>query len=100
MVVEVTNPANKPMHYGDQPVITAIAAPEKLPSRIIYSGFEARKQYEQMEADIYDGVKKAKKIEKHKFPSVLKWALGIAGIASAVIFRKNIAKFFKKIFKF
>ena len=99
MKVEVSNPANKAMHYGDEPVVTLVNAPAKLPSRVIYSGIEARKQYEQMEADIYDGVRKAKKIEKHKFPDVLKWTLGIAGAAFAIIFRKNLTKFVKKLFK-
>lgn len=99
MKVEVSNPANSSMHYGDSPVISSVNAPEKLPSRIIYSGIEARKQFEQMEVDIYNGVRKAKPIEKHKFPNVLKWALGIAGVASAVIFRKDLTKFFRKILK-
>ncbi len=99
MVEEVTNPANKPMHYGDKPVITTVQAPNTLPKRVIYSGIEARRQYEQMEHDIYDGIRKSKKLEKKKFPAVLKWLFGGIAITAGIFFRKNITKFVKNIFK-
>jgi len=103
MEVEVKNPLNKVMHNGDAPVVTTIQAPQTLPSRILYSGYDARMQYEQLEKDIYDGIKKAKKRDYHKFPTVLKILLGVGALASCVIFRKNIVSsvknFFKTLFK-
>jgi len=103
MEVEVNNPVNKIMHNGDSPVVTRIQAPQTLPSQILYSGYDARIQYEQLEKDVYDGIKKAKKKDPHKFPTILKILLGAGVITSAVVFRKNILKFctnfVKTIFK-
>lgn len=99
MEAEVTNPANKHMHYGYTPVITVVQAPDKLPSRIIYSGIEGRKQFARLENDMYDGIKHAKPMEKHKFPAVLKWFFVLTAAASALIFKKDIVKFFKKTIK-
>ena len=99
MVVEVSNPANKHMHYGDKAVVGVIDCPENLPNKIIYSGIEANKQYNQMERDIYEGIKKAPTMETYKFPLVLKLLLGIGTIATGIIFRKDIWKFLKKFIK-
>ncbi len=100
MVEQVENPANKQMSYGqNRTPVGILAVPGKLPKKIIYSGTEAQRQYNQMQYDLYIGEKTAKKKEKHKFPTVLKILLGASGITSIIIFRKDICKIIKNFFK-
>lgn len=100
MVEQVDNPVNKNMSYSQSRTPAGILnVPQSLPKKVIYSGTEAQKQYNEMQRDLYIGEKNAKEKEKHKFPKVLKILLGITGITSLILFRKNIGKMLKKLFK-
>ena len=93
MVVEqIENPANKHMHYGDKPPIGVVNAPNKLPKKVLYSNAEAERIYNQMQYDIYQS-------QKRKFPMVLKIILGTLTICGGIIFRKDLGKLIKKVFK-
>ena len=99
MVVQVDNPANKHMHNGDLPVVKIISAPGFLPKRYLYSDYEAQKRYNQMQMDIYETQKNTKSPDRHKFPTVLKILLAAGTVAFGFIFRKDLAKFVKNLFK-
>lgn len=101
MVVEqIDNPANKHMHYGDKPPIGVISAPDKLPKRVLYSNAQAERMYNEMQYDLYQSEKHTKPPKKGRFPTILKIIIGAAGVTLGVIFRKDITKYLKKIFKF
>ncbi|MBQ8458943.1 hypothetical protein IJ541_02445 [bacterium] len=99
MVVEVVNPQNSSMHYGDKPAVRVINAPDQLPKRVLYTNAEADKIYHEIQYDIYDKARHTKRPPKGKFPTVLKILGGIIAVGAAIVFRKNIASFCKKIFK-
>lgn len=100
MVVEqIDNPANKHMHYGDKPPIGVINAPNKLPQKVVYSNAQANKIYNQMQYDLYQSEKYAKPPKKGKFPTILKILIGTVGITLGYIFRKDLGKLLKKVFK-
>lgn len=100
MVVEqIENPANKHMHYGDKPPIGVVNAPNKLPKKVLYSNAEAERIYNQMQYDIYQSQKHTKPPKKGKFPMVLKIILGTLAICGGIIFRKDLGKLIKKVFK-
>ncbi|MDE6139239.1 MAG: hypothetical protein K2F57_07190 [Candidatus Gastranaerophilales bacterium] len=97
MVVEIENPANKNMHYGDKLPVGVISAPERLPKRTLYSNYEAEKSYNQLQYDIYQSQKHTKPPKKGKFPTVLKILLGTITAGCAIIFKKDIFRFIKNI---
>lgn len=99
MVEQVDNPANYHMHYGTNPPVGTIGAPDKLPKKVLYSPREAKRVYEQMQCDIYQKAVHTKKPDKRKFPTVLKIILGTITAASILIFRKDIVKFCKNFSK-
>lgn len=94
--LQVDNPANKQMHYG-QTSVGILTPPDKLPKVQVYSGIDAQNQYNQMQQDLYVSEKKAHKLEKKGFPKILK-ILG-AGITAIVLFkcRKDIFAGIKKL---
>ena len=96
--LQIDNPANKHMHYDTRTPVGVITPPDKLPSVVVYSTIEGEKIFNQMEHDLYVGRKNAKKLNTYKFPQVLKIFGGIALAAGAIIFRKDIGKFLKKLF--
>lgn len=95
MVVEIENPANKNMHYGDKVPVGVINAPDRLPKKFIYSNYDAEKRYNELQYDIYQTQKHTKPPKKGKFPTVLKIILGTVAVACAVIFKKDILKYIK-----
>ena len=99
MVVQVENPANKHMHNGDTPVVKTINAPGFLPKRYLYSDYEAQKRYNAMQLDIYETQKHTKAPDRRKFPTVLKIIIAAGTVALGVIFRKDLAKIIKGLFK-
>lgn len=98
MVVEVTNPQNQHMHYGDKPAVGVIDAAEKLPNRILYTNAEANKIYNELQYDIYQTAKHTKKPSKGKFPTILKILGGVLVVGTAIVFRKKIVSGCKMIF--
>lgn len=95
MVVEIDNPANKNMHYGDKLPVGIITAPDRLPKRVLYSNYDAERRYNELQYDIYQDQKHTKPPKKGNIPTVLKIILGTAIAGCAVIFRKDILKFIK-----
>lgn len=98
MVEQVENPANKLMHYGTSNV-GVIKPPDRLPRVVVYSPFEAEKEYNKMQFDLYQSEKKTKKYEKHKFPMILKIIGGIIVASALFVCRKEILKPIKALFK-
>lgn len=99
MVVQVDNPANKQMHYGTKPPVGTISAPDRLPSKIIYSEKDALDLYNKIQTELYYDEQRAKAKSKRKFPLVLKILFGMTGAASLIIFRKDLGKFLKGLVK-
>lgn len=97
MVEQIDNPANKIMHYGN-PNVGILNPPDKFPVVQVYSYKEGEKIYNQMQYDIYQKQQKAKPPEKN-FPTILKIGFFGIGISSLVLFRKDITKFVKNLFK-
>lgn len=96
MEVEVSNPANMPMHYGDKPAVGVISAPDALPNRILYTNTGANKVYNDIQYDIYQTQKEhGRLIKKSQRKKSLLILFGIAAIALAFVFRKNITAFGK-----
>ena len=99
MVVEVANPLNQKMHNGDKPVVGVIPASDALPNRVLYTNANANRVYNDIQYDIYQGVKNASPPKKGGFPPVLKILAAAVLLGTAIIFRKNIWKFCKNIFR-
>ncbi len=98
MVEQIDNPANKIMHYGSTNV-GVLYPPDKLPKVQVYSYKEGEQIYNQMQYDLYQTQKQAKAPEKHKFPTILKIGFTSIALCSAIIFKKDISKFIKNLFK-
>lgn len=98
MVEQIDNPANKSMHYGSSNV-GILNPPNKLPQVVLYSPKQANYEYNQMQYDIYQKQKQAKPPNPHKFPTILKIVGGLAATAGILIFKKDIMKFIKGLFK-
>ena len=101
MEVEVTNPANSPMHYGDYPVVGIIKPPDALPNRILYTNAEANRVYNDIQYDIYQTQKEHDRIIKKpkNWSTFFKIVVGAALATLAIVYRKNIAQFFKSAFQ-
>lgn len=98
MVVQIDNPANKSMHYGDEVFVKNLKMPDKLPSKTLYSDREAEQRFNQIQADIFEKQKHAKPKEVTKFPMILKILL-LGSSALALLFKgKSIFKGLKNIF--
>ena len=97
MVVEVTNPANNGMHYGDKPAVSVIPVPDKLPNRILYTNVEANRIYNDLQYDIYQTQKEHDRIIKK--PKSWKTWLTIFAAATlvtlGVVYRKNLVSLLK-----
>lgn len=100
MVVEVSNPANSNMHYGDKPAVGVISAPDKLPNRVLYTNVQANREYNEIQYDIYKTQKEHDRMIK-KPKSKKSWfvIIGAAAlITTAVIFRKKIGTVCSSVF--
>ena len=97
MVVQIDNPANKSMHYGDQVFAKDLTMPDKLPTKTLYSDREAEQRYNQIQADIFQKQKKAKPKEIIKFPMILKILLGVGGTLAVLFKGKTIFKWVKDV---
>lgn len=99
MVEQIDNPANKTMHYGSTNV-GILTPPNKLPTVELYSAKKANQEYNQMQRDLFVNQQKAKPPhDRKKFPTILKLIGGVTVISSIVLFKKQIFKFIKNIFK-
>lgn len=99
MVVQIDNPANRQMHNGDFPVVKDLNAVGYLPKKQLYTDYEAQKNFNQIQMDIYETQKHTKVKSRQKFPAVLKITLSALAVTLGVIFRKDLTKFVKKLFK-
>ena len=98
MVVEMANSLNRHMHNGDKPVVGVIAAPDALPNRVLYTNTNANRVYNDLQYEIYQDEKHASPPKKSALPPVLVLVLGLAGIGTAIVFRKKIYAFCKGAF--
>lgn len=98
MVVELANPLNQHMHYGDKPVAGVISASDSLPNRVMYTNTNANRVYNDIQYEIYQNSKNAPPPKKGGFPPVLKILAGAIALCTAVIFRKKIWMFCKSCF--
>ncbi|MBP3821767.1 hypothetical protein J6G99_09025 [bacterium] len=84
--VEVFNPANKAMHYGDYKV-GVLNPPNKIPQISTLSSYkESQEKYNRIQQDLYISQKKAKPMEKRGFPLILK-------IMGAILIIAGVLKF-------
>lgn len=100
MVVEVFNPANNNMHYGDKPSVGLISAPDKLPNRVLYTNAQANREYNDIQYDIYQTQKEHDRMIK-KPKSKKAWIgiiVGVALLTTAIIFRKKISSAATSVF--
>lgn len=98
MVEQIDNPANKSMHYG-RANVGILTPPDRLPKIVLYSSQQANKEYNQMLNDIYEKQKDAKAPNQHKIPTVLKIIGGTSAIFGILVFKKDLAKIIKGLFK-
>lgn len=99
MVVEIENPANKSMKYGERILVKSIDVPDRLPQKVLYSPQEANRIYNEIENDIYEGQKRAKPYQKTKFPTVLKIIGGAIGLSVIILKGKTFLTSLKRLFK-
>lgn len=99
MVGMINNPQNSNMHNGDTPLVKTLVEPQKVKMPPVYTNQEANNQFNALEHDVYQGIKHSPKIKRGGFPTILKILLGTGGLAAAIIFRKDLTHFAKKIFK-
>ena len=98
--VQVENPLNKPMHYGNQrPEVGVVQDPGRLPAKNLYSGYEQSQIYNALTQDLYTSQKKTK-ARSRKTPKIIKIALWLLGarILYAVA-KPPVAKVLRKIFR-
>lgn len=92
MTMSVNNGVNNPMKNTDFN-IGVIVPPDKHQKPVLYSEAEARKQFNQMNSDIYGKRKVCSFEETKKTPFLIKWGAITAAVAAAGIW---IFKHFKK----
>lgn len=98
MVEQIDNPANKSMHYG-RTNVGILNPPNKLPNVVLFSPQQANYEYDQMQYDIYQKQKHAKPPTPQEFPTILKIIGGMAAAGGILIFKKDIIKYLKGLFK-
>lgn len=99
MVVQIDNPANRQMHNGDLPVVKNLEAVGYLPKRQLYSDYEAQKNFNQVQMDIYETQRRTKAPDRRKFPTILKILIPTTVVALGILFRKDLTKLVKNLFK-
>lgn len=92
----IENPANKSMHYGNDPIVGIIPSVQKAPSKKLYTYSEGEKLYNDIGHDIWVESNKAKP-KKKGIPLIIKISAGILALG-AIIFGgvKGIKGIFKK----
>ena len=81
----VENPANKPMHYGEKPLVGVIDFPD-IPNRRPYNYFETQAMYDNFTRDMQVKVQHANPDKfKKGIPKIIKIALGALLAAPLVI---------------
>ena len=92
----VENPANKTMHYGDNPIVGILNLPEKTPAKKLYSYFDGQKLYNVLQQDIWVQSNKANPKEKG-VPTIIKIiTAGITAAALLLFGAKGIKNLFAK----
>ena len=97
--LQADNSTNKHMHYDKPLDVGILNPPSRLPKVVVYSKADADYRYRNMQCDIYESYKKATEPPKKGFPTILKIAGGILTAVGAIVFRKDISKYLKKLFK-
>lgn len=97
--LQTDNSVNKHMHYEKPLNVGILNPPDRLPKVVVYSKADADYRYKVMQNDIYESYKQASEPPKKGFPTILKIAGGLIITAGAIIFRKDISKFIKKLFR-
>ena len=73
----VENQLNRPMHYGDKPIVGAIDFPDRLPVRRPYDYFEAQEMYDRFYRDMQVKEQHANpQTFKKGVPKIIKIAVG------------------------
>ena len=99
--LQVENPLNKPMHYGNERPLVNEVVPvvNYLPSVNLYSGLECNERYNQMQQDLYVSQKVAAP-KKKGLPKILKiLAAAFGGYILYAVAKPSVAKVFNKIFR-
>lgn len=89
--LQVENPANAQMHYGNNNLIGVLVPPDRIQSTTLYSFKEGRELFNTLNKDIYQSQKHAT-AKKRGTPLGVKILLGIG--AAILSF-----KFIKKLFR-
>lgn len=91
-VVVKENIANRPMH--NEPYVAGILdAPDSHYQPVLYSHWQATKDFNRLDQDIYEKKSKSKAADSKKTPKSVLWGLGAAGVF--VLFR-TLKHVFKK----
>jgi hypothetical protein len=72
--------------------VGVVVPPDKFYKPVLYSDAKASRDFQQMNKDIYEGRKKAKKLNEKKTPTSVFVFLGIASLALAFPYVKNLIK--------
>lgn len=94
----VENPANKPMHYGDKPIVGVVDFPDRLPVRRPYNYFEAQALYNDLSQDVWIQQQNANHERVKKgVPKIIKLAVGaLIAIPFVLMGVKGIKKIIAK----
>ncbi len=90
-VVVKSNPANAPMHYGPY-VAGVLPVPDSHITPVLFSHYEATKEFNKINQDIFEQKQKAKSIDRKKTPKPVLIAAG-----GAILF--TLYKIIKRRFK-
>lgn len=72
--------------------VGTIVPPDKFYKPVLYSDAKASKDFQMLNKDIYEGKKKAKKLNEKKTPKSVFVFLGIASLATLLPFLKKLIK--------
>ena len=98
--LQVENPLNKPMHYGNEPVVNEVVpVVNYLPSVNLYSGMECNYRYNQMQKDLYVSQKVAAP-KKKGLPKILKiLAATFGAYIMYAVAKPSVVNVFNRIFR-
>jgi len=96
MVVEYSN---KNMNYEKPFVNGVVATPPKIQRENYYNSQWGQQLFNDIHHDVYTRVEAAPPPKYGEFPTILKYALGVTGLTSVILFRKNIWKYLKSFIK-
>lgn len=77
---------NPPLNVG------IISPPDSHYKPVLYSHQQASREFNQLDHDIYQSIKKSERADKKKTPKSVFWLLGIGGITTIVFGLKKLLK--------